>query len=125
MVRGCVDVCTADDGMLMEVRDEHRRDRTFELVSGSNAWAPVLGVVVLSVYCMHFCSNRRGSERKLSLQLLYVGEFHTSHDTLKINDCFSCMCFKCLCVCACAYRCRLFCCSVASAAAQTHAEESG
>lgn len=42
MVRGCIDVCTADDGMLAVVRDEHRRDWAFELVSGSNARAAML-----------------------------------------------------------------------------------
>lgn len=43
MVCGCADVCTADDGMLTVVRDEHRRDWAFELVSGSNTWATILG----------------------------------------------------------------------------------
>lgn len=42
MVCGCVDVCTSGDGTLTVVRDEHRRDWTFELVSGSNAWATML-----------------------------------------------------------------------------------
>lgn len=40
---GCVDVCAADDGMLMVGRDERRRDWAFELVSGLNAWAARLG----------------------------------------------------------------------------------
>lgn len=42
-VKWCVGVCTADDGMLTVVRDEHRCDWAFELVSGSNAWATILG----------------------------------------------------------------------------------
>lgn len=59
MVCGCADVCTASDGMLTVVRDKHRRAWAFELVSGLNARAAMLGDACerssdLSVYCIHF-----------------------------------------------------------------------
>lgn len=77
MVCGCLDVCTADDGMLTVARDEHRRDWAFELVSGLNSRPTMLGDTCEGVVVHLFkayISILMGDDRRCSqfpIQLLY------------------------------------------------------